>query len=151
METNERFEAFTTAVIKAYKSINKIKSKEMEKMGLKGNYALFMFYLGKSADGLTSVELCKLCNEDKAAVSRTVSELIETGLIEQNMGDGSKRYRNRLVPTEKGKEILEKVQGAIARVVKRASDGLTEEERDGFYKVFFLITDNLVEICKTEV
>ena len=63
----DRFEAFTTYVTKAYKSIQKIKLSETESMELKANHVMYMYHLGKNEDGLTPTELCKLCIEDKAA------------------------------------------------------------------------------------
>ena len=60
IELIERFESFTTAVTKAYKSIQKIKLAETERIGLKPNYVMYMYYLGKNPEGLTPTELCKL-------------------------------------------------------------------------------------------
>lgn len=40
-----------------------------------------LYYLGKHPEGLTTSELTKLCCEDKAAVSRALSQLESGGLI----------------------------------------------------------------------
>lgn len=148
MQTNERFETFTTTIIKAYKSINKLKNREMKKIGLKGNHTLFMFYFRKEKEGLTSAALSKLCNEDKAAVSRTIAELIDAGLIEYALVDCSKKYRNKFTLTEKGKNVSDEIDKHIAGLVNSASADLTENEREVFYKVLFEITDNIEELCK---
>ena len=81
IELIERFESFTTSVTKAYKCIQKIKLAETERMGLKANHVMYMHYLGKNPEGLTAKQLCELCIEDKAAVSRTIVDLTKNGFV----------------------------------------------------------------------
>ena len=57
VELIERFEAFTTSVTKAYKSIQKIKLSEAENIGLKANHVMYMYYLGKNEEGLTTYRI----------------------------------------------------------------------------------------------
>ena len=74
-----RVHAFTTSITKTYKCIQKIKLVEAERMGLKSGQVMYLHYLGKKPEGLTSVELSKYCLEDKAAVSRTILDLTQKG------------------------------------------------------------------------
>ena len=76
----EQFESFTAAVTRAYKCLQKIKNRETERMGLKGSHVMCLYYIGKTPGGLTAAELCRLCHEDKAAISRTLVDLTERGL-----------------------------------------------------------------------
>ena len=105
IELIERFEEFTTSVTKAYKCIQKIKFVETERMGLKSNYVMYMYYLGKNPEGLTAKELCKLCIGDKAAVSRVIVDLTEKGFVEPAEIDSGRKYRTRIILTPEGKEI----------------------------------------------
>lgn len=143
----ERFEAFTTAVTKAYKCIQKIKLTEAERLGLKANYVMYMYYLGKNSYGLTPTELSKLCIEDKAAVSRTVMDLTKKGFIKPIETNSTRKYRTKLILTEEGKNINNKINEAIGIAVSKASKDLNESERENFYRVLFNITDNLENIC----
>lgn len=145
----ERFEAFTTAVTKAYKCIQKIKLVETERMGLKANHVMYMHYLGKNPEGLTAVELGKLCIEDKAAVSRTIVDLTAKGFLKPVEVDSSRKYRTKFMLTKEGMERNKQLNEAIGLAVKKASNNLSEVERETFYKVFFYITDNLEMICDT--
>ena len=98
-----RFEEFTKSVSQAYKYIIKIKSHEMVEYGLKASNVTCLFFLGKHADGLNATELCELCMEDKAAVSKSLAVLKEKGYVTQ---DEDKKYKAKYVITPQGKEIL---------------------------------------------
>ena len=50
--------------------------------------------------------------------------------------------------TEKGRDIAEKISEKIDGIVGKASLGLSEENREIFYRSLMLISDNLEKICK---
>ena len=147
IELIERFESFTTSVTKAYKCIQKIKLAETERMGLKANHVMYLYHLGKKTEGLTAKELCKLCIEDKAAVSRTIVDLIKKGFVKPSETDSVRKYRTKFVLTPEGYERNKQLNEAIAMAVSKASSSLNEDDRETFYRVFFDITDNLEMIC----
>ena len=147
IEFIERFEAFTTSVTKAYKCIQKIKLAETEQMGLRGNHVMYLHYLGKKPEGLTPAELCKLCIEDKAAVSRTIVDLAEKGFVKSAGTDSGRKYRTKIILTPEGMEKNNQLNEAIAMAVSKASSSLNEADRENFYRVFFDVTDNLEKIC----
>ena len=149
IELIERFESFTSSVTKAYKSIQKIKIAEAEQIGLKPTHVMYMYYLGKNPEGLTHAELCKLCIEDKAAVSRAIVELTKKGFIKNSEENSNRKYRTKIVLTDEGKQINNNLNAAIAIAVNKASKNLDEVDRENFYRVFFYITDNLDEICSS--
>ena len=145
----ERFEAFTTSVTKAYKCIQKIKLTETERMGLKANHVMYLYYLGKNPEGLTAGELSKLCIEDKAAVSRTILDLTEKGFVKASEEDSKRKYKTKIVLTQEGINRKKQLNEAIAKAVNEASSSLNEIDRENFYRVFFDITDNLENICNS--
>lgn len=149
-EFNERFESFVTTVTRAYKCIQKIKNIETEQMGLKGNHVMCMYFLGKKIGGLTAAELCKLCNEDKAAVSRTILDLTQKGLVVPIEQATKRKYRTVIKLSEDGIKFNERIKSAIEQAVKVGSADFTDEERAIFYKVFFSIVENLEELTKNE-
>ncbi len=151
VEFIERFEAFTTAVTKAYKSIQKIKLSETEHMGLKANHVMYMHYLGKNEEGLTATDLCKLCIEDKAAVSRMITDLTKKGFVKPAQADSERKYRTKFILTEEGIEMNKKLNDAISIAVSKASSELSNEDRETFYRVFFYVTDNLESICNSYI
>ena len=147
VELIERFEAFTTSVTKAYKCIQKIKLAETERMGLKANHVMYLYNLGKKPEGLIAKELCKLCIEDKAAVSRAIVDLTNKGFVKPSKMDSGRKYRTKIVLTPEGHERNKQLKEAIAMAVSKASSRLNEDDRENFYRVFFDIKDNLETIC----
>ena len=140
----KRFEQFVSGITVCYKYIQRIKALEMPELepGMKGSHVMCIFYLEQNPDGLTAAQLSNLCQEDKAAISRTLSELVERGFVAGGEKDG-KRYRALLVLTEKGQALAEKVDKVISRWVEAGGDGLSEEERAAFYHGLELISGNL--------
>ncbi|MGI6095088.1 MAG: MarR family winged helix-turn-helix transcriptional regulator [Lachnospiraceae bacterium] len=135
----QRFQAFVTGITICYKYIQRIKSTEMTEFGLKGTHVMCIFFLHYHAEGLTAAQLCQLCGEDKAAISRTLAVLREKGYLESE----EKRYRSQLHLTAAGLELAEKMDRLIEQWVGFGSDGLTEEERSVFYRALERISGNL--------
>ena len=127
----EQFESFTAAVTRAYKCLQKIKNRETERMGLKGSHVMCLYYIGKTPGGLTAAELCRL-------------------YLEPNVEEPGRKYRTRLTLTESGRKRNEQLHEAISRAVRQASEGLSDEDRACFYRVFFAITDRLEMLCRRD-
>ena len=134
-----RFSEFVSGITECYRHIQRIKAMEMTELGLKGTHVMCLFYLHQS-DGLTAAQLCALCAEDKAAISRTVAELEAGGYLE-----GRGKYRAPLLLTEKGRQTARQIEGLVQQWVLLGGDGLTEEERRAFYGALGKIADNLKE------
>ena len=142
----QRFEEFTSNIAKAYKSIIKIKGHEMTEYGLKASNVTCLFFLGKHPEGLTATELCSLCMEDKAGVSKSLALLREKEYVMQE--DDGKKYKLKYFITESGKKVYDEISVVIGRVVERVGTGLSDEERNVFYKALGTIVNNLNLICE---
>ena len=136
----QRFDAFVSGITACYKYIQRIKSMEMTEFGLKGTHVMCLYYLRRNPAGLTAAQLCGLCAEDKAAISRTVSELRSRGYITTL---SEKAYRAMLTLTAAGQELARKFDQLIEGWVTAGGDGLTNEERVDFYKSLSAIAENL--------
>ena len=136
----QRFDAFVSGITSCYKYIQRIKSLEMTEFGLKGTHVMCMYYLRQNPGGLTASQLCGLCAEDKAAISRTVSELKSRGYITTL---SEKAYRAMLTLTGAGQELARKFDHLIEGWVATGGDGLSDEERSDFYKSLAIIAGNL--------
>ena len=143
----QRFDAFVSGITACYKYIQRIKSLEMTEFGLKGTHVMCLYYLRQNPAGLTAAQLCGLCAEDKAAISRTVSELRSRGYITTL---SEKAYRAMLTLTSAGQELARKFDHLIEGWVTAGGDGLTDEERLDFYKTLSAITENLRSRIETE-
>ena len=138
----ERFEVFTFAISEISQCWNKIASEEMERYGLKAAYASYLVALCRHEEGVTSVQLCEICNKDKAEISRSVSELEKRGLIIREKSNNSS-YRARIKLTKIGKEAAEYVKKRAELAVLAAGEGIAESEREIFYRVLNMIASNL--------
>ena len=145
---NQRFDAFVSGITACYKYIQRIKSMEMTEFGLKGTHVMCLYYLRQNPAGLTAAQLCGLCAEDKAAISRTVSELKSRGYITTL---SEKAYRAMLTLTAAGQEVARKFDHLIEGWVSTGGDGLSDEERSDFYKTLSTITDNLRARIEAEI
>ena len=141
-----RFERFTVLISKLGKYIKRIKAEEVSAMGLKGPHVYCIYYL-YTCESLTAKELGMLCEEDKASVSRTLDFLESNGYVTYTKGD-TKRYKVKVLLTEKGKEIGAKIMKKVERVLELSSQGLTEKERLTMYKSLGVIARNLEKLCE---
>lgn len=143
----DRFEQFCAAISSIHRSIMKIERVEMAKYGLKGPHAQCMLAMDRYPEGITAARLCEICEKDKAAISRTIAELEQAGMVTRSDPDG-KRYRSSLRLTEKGSEVARNVNHLVYLAVSQASEGYDAEKRQTFVRVLNLIAGNLQTICK---
>lgn len=146
----QRFETFVLSIHRIYRSIQKIKSREMTELGLKGTHVMCLFQLRQCREGLTAAELSGLCMEDKAAVSRAISKLEELGLVRLQDSGGKRRYRAKIRLTSAGHDAAEKMTALIERAVEQGGAGLSQAQRETFYSALGIIARNLSSICSQE-
>ena len=144
---NQRFDAFVSGITACYKYIQRIKAMEMTEFGLKGTHVMCLYYLRQNPAGLTAAQLCGLCAEDKAAISRTVSDLRSRGYITSL---SEKAYRAMLTLTAAGQELARKFDHLIELWVAIGGDGLSDTERSDFYRSLSSITENLRSRIESE-
>ena len=139
-----RFEAFTGYISAINRYIQKIERDEMEKYGLKGSYAQYLVAMDNHADGLSAAELCDICDRDKAAVSRIISEMESRGLVIRS----DSLYRAKLRLSEEGRKAAAFVRDRAKTAVEMAGKGLNDNDRQSFYAALGLISNNLQRICR---
>ena len=142
-----KYELFSASVACMYRDIQKIERVEMAKFGLKGPQAQCLLALSRYPEGITAARLCEICEKDKAAISRTVSELEQAGLVCRREVNGS-HYRARLTLTARGLDVAGTVNARAKLAVEQAGEGLDDAQREVFYRVLALIAGNLHAICK---
>ena len=143
----DRYELLSSSISSMYHDIQKIERVEMAKFGLKGPHAQCILALNRYPEGLTVSQLCDICDKDKAAISRTVSELEDAGMILRSPRNGT-RYRAPLTLTEQGITAAQAVSERAHLAVEQAGLGLDNSQRQIFYQVLTLIAGNLHAICK---
>ena len=111
-------------------------------MGLAGRHVMCLNYLRTHPDGLTAGELCSLCGEDKAAISRTTADLKRRGLICRAEG-----YRSPIRLTAQGEAAADRVAQLSMEAVESGGAGLTEAQRTALYEAMDIISANLRAYC----
>lgn len=142
-----RYGIITQLITNIGRNIYKLKLYNMEEIGLKSTHVSCLYYLYKEKT-LTFGDLCEKCDENKAAISRTVDDLTRLGYIEKKKE--STKYKVPLVLTDKGEQIGSYISQKIENLVEQASQGLSETDRKVLYESLILINKNLQEMIKKE-
>ena len=145
-----RYELFSYLISVLYRNVQKIERDEMVQYGCKGSFAQYLAVMKRHPDGVTSAQLCEICDRDKAAVSRAVAEMEDAGLVRRRM-ENETFYRARLILTDAGREAAEFVSRRAVAAVEAAGKGLSDEDRKIFYATLELIASNLQQISKTGI
>ena len=142
---NEKYKTFTVLMASINRSIRKIKTEEMAEFHLKSPHVSCLYYLFKE-DALTAKELCEICEEDKANISRTIDYLETNGyLVRRN--EENKKYKSHLALSDMGRAVASKIAEKIDRILDEAGAGIREEEREIMYRNLFRISNNLQKRC----
>ena len=146
----DRFEQFTAAISTIYRFVQKIERDEMEKYGLKGACAQYLLAMARHPEGITAAALCDVCDRDKAAVSRILSEMEEKGLIAR-AHSGESQYRAPLVLTAAGQKAANYVNQKASRAAELAGQGLSDEDRTVLYASLDRITANIAHLSRAGI
>lgn len=147
-EERERFEDFVGLVSALSKEIQRIKMSEAAKLGIKGADVMLLFQLARHPEGLTGAELARCSGVTRAAVSRALAGLEETGFVEVKSGSDAGRYRASVVLTPRGARAMESATQTIDRVVAEAGSAVGESERTAMYASLAAILARLRTISR---
>ena len=160
MQQNDetRFEDFVGLISGLYKEIQRIKTSEGARLGLKGSDVMCLYYLERSKDGLTGADLARMAGVTRAAVSRTLAHLEEGGYVEvDDSGDAAVKYRAPVRLTALGGESMLPIKNCIVPFerVCRAGALLSKfPTRDlckkGFVMSVRIITDSASDMSPAE-
>ena len=129
-------------------SEHKDKTEEMAEFHLKGPHVACLYHL-TTAGPLTAGELCDRCDEDKAAISRSLDFLEKEGYLVCD-SSARKRYRSPLRLSEKGEATGRRIMEKIDRIVREAGSALTEEERAVMYRALSAVSERLAQMGETK-
>lgn len=138
------FVDFTVSILALNKLVQKIKTYEIEKFGLKPVHVMCGYYLYKNPQGLTAKELVDLTLEDKAAISRALKIMQESDCVKYDCNS-----RNAVITlTDKGREMASYICERADKAVAAGSVDFSENERIFFYKSLGTIVVNLKKYYK---
>ena len=143
----DRFARFSLAISEIDRCWHKLAAEEMAKYDLNSPHAVYLTTLYNFEEGVTAAKLGELCCKNKADVSRMVAILEKKGLVRKE-AIGGNLYRAKLRLTEEGKQAAEHVQRRAALAVELAGSGMTDTDREVFYRCLERITINLQTLSK---
>ena len=145
-----RYQQFSYIVSVINRQIQKIERDVMVKQGYKGAFAQYLMAMRRNPEGVTSAQLSEMCDKDKAAVSRVITEMIEKGLVVRKCANET-MYRAKLTLTQKGAEIADYIANQGAAAVAAVNNELSKEELKMFYSNLDYIADKLHIISRNGI
>lgn len=142
-----RFARFSLAISEIDRCWHKLAAEEMAKYELNSPHAVYLTTLYDFPDGITAAKLGELCGKNKSDVSRMISIMERKGLV-RKVAVGENFYRAKLLLTDEGRQAAEHVQRRAALAVELAGSGMTEADREVFYRCLESITTNLQTLSK---
>lgn len=142
-----RFEDFVGLISGLYKEIQRIKTSEGARLGLKGSDVMCLYYLERSKDGLTGADLARMAGVTRAAVSRTLAHLEEGGYVEvDDSDDAAVKYRAPVRLTALGDESMSEADRIIRDVLDTTGKAMGVEQREQMYASLRTILNTLREL-----
>lgn len=142
-----RFTRFSLAISEIDRCWHKLAAEEMSKYELNSPHAVYLTTLYDFPEGITAAKLGELCGKNKSDVSRMISIMERKGLV-RKVAVGENFYRAKLLLTDEGKQAAEHVQRRAALAVELAGAGMTEADREVFYRCLESVTTNLQTLSK---
>ncbi len=116
----------------------------MLQYGLTGAHTMCLRHLYSNPDGLTRTKLVRLCDIDKAQVSRIINDLCAKGYAIETESENT-NYRKRLKLTPMGKAASESINRLVLDLNGFVSNEIPTEDLEVFYKTFDIICERLKE------
>ena len=142
MLEKDRFDRFYHLITATSKSIQRIRGAVMVPYGLTGAHTMCLRHLYGNPDGLTRTKLVRLCDIDKAQVSRIINELCAKGYAVETESENL-NYRKRLKLTPLGKSTTEEINKLVLAVNGFVSEEIPQEDLEVFYRTFDTICERL--------
>ena len=143
----DRFARFSLAISEIDRCWHKLAAEEMAKYGLNSPHAVYLNTLYENPEGVTAAKLGEMCCKNKADVSRMIAIMEKKGLVKKEAVGGN-LYRAKLLLTQEGRCAAEHVRKNAARAVELAGAGMTDGDRQVFYRCLEQITANLQDLSK---
>ena len=140
----DRFDKFDHLVASCGKSLQRLRGTGMLQFGLTGAHTMCLRHLYGNPDGLTRTKLVRLCDIDKAQISRIINELCAKGYVIENDNENI-NYKKRLKLTPLGKDTTEEINRLVIELNEYVSSDISDEQLAVFYDIFEKISNRLKE------
>ena len=142
-----RYEQFSYIVSGINRHIQKLERDEMIKFGYKGAFAQYLVAMRHYPQGVTAAQLSEICDKDKAAVSRIVTEMIAKGLVVRKSTTET-MYRAKLTLSQEGEKVAQFIASRASAAIEAMGNELSDEQRKILYFALDTISDKLHTLSK---
>jgi len=106
-------------------------------------------HLYKFPEGITRTKLVRLCDIDKAQISRIINDLCAKGYVVETENENI-NYRKRLKLSPLGKDTTEEINQKVVRVNEFVSNDIPDDQLEAFYDTLGMICEKL-KLAETEL
>lgn len=140
---SQRFKEFSLSTSRLHRVLQKLKAREMNRYGLKGEQTVLLYELYTSEQGMKFAPLCQVLQLDPGLVSRNLKVLLQQNLVEKVPPNASYKATYRL--SEKGRQAMAGIDQILSEMEELAVAGISPEELEIFYSVSSRLCANLEE------
>lgn len=101
-------------------------------------------------EGVYQRQICEITLKDRANIARIVEILLQKGLIDK-ITDSNGRRIFKIVPTEKGKELIKKIEPCDFDLRKFITRNISEEDLIVTKRTLEQIKTNLIDNVKLQI
>ena len=124
-------------------TIQKKLMEQLKDTGLTLGQPKVLDYL-KDHDGVSQKEIAAGCLIEAGSLTSILNRMEEKNLIERKMLNGNRRTFH-IFMTEEGKKKQQLVSEAFSEIERKAVEGISKEEMEGFLSVYQKIYANLLD------
>lgn len=145
-----RFYRFILLVDGTHKYISKLKFDTAPYLGIKSVHIFWIYELYNHPDGLIAAEIAANNMISRSLISREIDRLYKDGYVEIRESAHGKRknYNSRILLTEKGKLVAERILEEAVKVQAQVNQNISEEELTAFYQTFQKLYENIKVAAK---
>lgn len=145
---NSLIDTFSVLLCQNIRFIQKLAPDELGRLGINLSHIVCMRIIDTNTGGVTARVLCETTGYDKALISRMLSTLDKLGYTERNPHDVNMRRGCRYVLTERGSQLIERMNDFFGDLSQTLVSGVDEKELKSFYRTAALFTDKLRELSE---
>ena len=138
----ERFEQFSNLISGIYRDIQKLKTKWTAPLGMKAVHIFWVYLLKNHPGGLTASELSRHSQSNRSLVSREIQELMDLGYVQAEKSTGHRRYGQKLILTQAGRDVADRISEASLEIQRQVSAEIPEADLIVLYRTLGILMEN---------
>lgn len=101
-------------------------------------------------EGVYQRQICEITLKDRANIARIVEILLQKGLIQKKIDSNGRRIF-KIIPTQKGKDLIKKIEPCDMELRKFITKDISKEELNITRKTLEKIKANIIDNIKLQI